>query len=442
MSLGSDPGTAAEEASVSTRSGTVDPSDTGGSRVPARGLGAPFRWFWLGQSGSLIGDQITLVALPLLAVTYAAASDFEVALVATMLKLPFLFLGLPAGVWVTRWGLTRSMIGADSVRAAVLVILVVLVSVQDSLGLVVLVGAAAAIGSASVFFQICYQSLVPEIVDDATDWHRANLRLTLSESLGLLAGPALGGLLIGAWSLRVALAIDTVTYLASLVTLALMARAPGRRATSRPKAAVGGHPGMLTQIRVGFRYVRERPVLNGIMWVGAIFNVGVAMFETMLILYGIRTLGLGVHLMGLAVAAGGVGFPVGGLLSGLTNRRWGKGRTLAVAGLPSVAGIVLLGLVPSSHALAGVALALFTFGVGQVMFAVNAVTLRQEHSEGAMRAMATSVHRFTSWGALSVGTMLAGVVASQLGLRGVMLVAGAIAAGCLIPLFRRDILRA
>ncbi len=113
-----------------------------------------------------------------------------------------------------------------------------------------------------------------------------------------------------------------------------------------------------------------------------------------------------------------------------------------MAGIPSVAGIALLGFVPVSHAFIGVALALFTFGVGQGMFAVNAVTLRQEHSEGAMRAMATSVHRFTSWGALSVGTLLAGVVAQLFGLRGVMVVAGVIAAGCLIPLFSRDVLRA
>lgn len=199
---------------------------------------------------------------------------------------------------------------------------------------------------------------------------------------------------------------------------------------------------MIATIRLGFRYVRERPVLNAIMWVGGIFNVGVAMFETMLILYGVRTLELGIDSVGLAVAAGGAGFPIGGLLSARANRRLGKGRTLALAGLPSVAGIGLIGLVPVSHGFLGLALALFTFGLGQGMFAVNAVTLRQEHSEAAMRPMATSVHRFTSWGALSVGTLVAGVVAELLGLRAVMLIAGAIAVACLVPLFSRAVLRA
>ncbi len=199
MSVGSEPTTASDGGSARRVAGRCERS----------GLGTAFRWFWLGQTGSVIGDQITLVALPLLAVAYAGASDFEVAVVATMLKLPFLLLGLPAGVWVTRWGLTRSMIAADGVRAAALLVLVVLVSVQNSLELAVLFAAAATIGSASVFFQICYQSVVPDLIDDAVDWHRANLRLTLSESLGLLAGPALGGVIIGVWSLRSALAIDT-----------------------------------------------------------------------------------------------------------------------------------------------------------------------------------------------------------------------------------------
>lgn len=107
------------------------------------------------------------------------------------------------------------------------------------------------------------------------------------------------------------------------MTLVLMARGMTKRMRRRPTPPADGNPGMAALIRVGFRYVRERPVLNAIMWVGAIFNVGVAMFETMLVLYGIRTLGLGVDVVGVAVAAGGAGFPIGGLVSGFANRRWG-----------------------------------------------------------------------------------------------------------------------
>src|SRR5579862_4731689 len=81
--------------------------------------GMPSRRFnlvWAGQSVSLLGDQVTLIALPLLATGYAAASTFDVGVLGMCLRLPFLVIGLPAGVWVTRSGLLRSMIASDIAR--------------------------------------------------------------------------------------------------------------------------------------------------------------------------------------------------------------------------------------------------------------------------------------------------------------------------------------
>ena len=146
--------------------------------------------------------------------------------------------------------------------------------------------------------------------------------------------------------------------------------------------------------------------------------------------------------MGLAVAAGGLGFPLGGIASGRLNRRYGKGRVLALAGIPSVAGIAVVGIAFAPVALVVLTTGMLVFGLGQGAFAVNAVTLRHEHAEPHMRAQATSVHRFASWGALPVGTLLAGLVADVLGLRAVMLVGAAISALCLVPLWSADLRRA
>ncbi|WP_167004010.1 MFS transporter [Mumia sp. ZJ430] len=395
-----------------------------------------FGWLWAGQSASVLGDQVTLIALPLVAVAHAGGSTSDIAVVATLLKLPFLVLGLPAGVWVTRWGLGRSMLGADLVRLLVLGFIAALILLRGEFSIVVLMTAAALIGSATVFFQIAYQSIVPEVVPDQAGWHPANLRLTLSESWGMLAGPALGGLLISVWSLGVALSLDALTFAlsaATLVVVTLSLPPPARRVETAP---------LFTSIRVGFRYVLDRPVLRGIMVVGAVFNIGVAMFETMLVLYGVKTLSLDVAQVGVAVAAGGLGFPLGGLASGRLNRRFGKGRVMALAGIPSVAGIAVLGLATQPVALVLLATGMLVFGLGQGAFAVNAVTLRHEHAEPHMRAQATSVHRFASWGALPVGTLLAGLVAGVLGLRAVMLVGAAISALCLVPLWSPEIRRA
>jgi MFS family permease len=408
----------------------------GAKRQSNRTLGRPFGWLWAGQSASVLGDQVTLIALPLVAVGHAGASTAEVAVIATLLRVPFLVLGLPAGVWVTRWGLGVSMLGADVVRLAVIASMAVLVVATGSFSVAVLMVAAVLIGCATVFFQIAYQSIVPDVVPDQTGWHGANLRLTLSESWGMLAGPALGGVVISVWSLGAALTLDATTFLISAITLLVLTL------SLPPRARLGHASPLFASIRLGLRYVLDRPVLRAIMVVGAIFNIGVAMFETMLVLYGVRTLHLDVSRVGLAVAAGGLGFPLGGIASGRLNRRYGKGQVLAVAGLPSVGGIAILGLAYGDMALAVIATGMFAFGLGQGAFAVNAVTLRHEHAESDRRAQATSVHRFASWGAVPVGTLLAGLVSETLGLRAVMLVGASIAALCLFPLWSTAVRRA
>lgn len=124
---------------------------------------------------------------------------------------------------------------------------------------------------------------------DPGDWHAANLRLSLSESLSLLAGPAVGGLLIGAASLVGALVLDGVTYGVSVLTLVVLVAGLRRSVGGRP-----GTPVPRVRMRVlivgGFRYVTTQPVLRGIMWAGAAYNVGSAMFESMLVLYAVDDL--------------------------------------------------------------------------------------------------------------------------------------------------------
>ncbi|MGK5683983.1 MFS transporter [Actinoplanes sp. URMC 104] len=396
-------------------------------------IGHRFTLLWAGQSASLLGDQVTLIALPLVATVHAGASTFEVGVLATLLKLPFLVIGLQAGVWVTRLGLARSMMGADVARGTALAVVVLMLASQERISLVALAGAVTAVGVATVFFQVAYQSYVPEVVEDPRHWHAANLRLSLSESTSLLAGPALGGFLISTVSLVGALVLDVGTYVLSVVTLAALAVSYRRRAGPSVEPAIA-KIGMRAAITEGFRYVNGRPVLRGIMWAGATYNIGSAMFEATLVLFAVRDLHLSPSRLGLAIGVGACGYPLGGILSAPLNRRYGRGMILLLAAFPSVLGIAIAGTATGAPAQAVLGLGVFVIGVGQGAFAVNAVTLRQVHSAPAMRARATSVHRFASWGALPVGTLLAGAIGELLGLRAVTVVAAVLAAACFVPL--------
>ena len=106
-----------------------------------------------------------------------------------------------------------------------------------------------------------------------------------------------------------------------------------------------------------------------------------------------------------------VGMPAGGWSSsGRGQKATGRAATVILA-----AGTMLIGL-------------------GQGSFAVNAITLRQLASSDEMRARATSVHRFVSWGALPVGSVLAGLIGQHWGIRTAMITAGLISATCAWPL--------
>ena len=79
-----------------------------------------FRLLWGGETVSELGSQVSLLALPLLAVGPLHATTFEMGLLTAASTAAFLVVGLPAGVWVDRMRRRRVMIGADVGRVVAL----------------------------------------------------------------------------------------------------------------------------------------------------------------------------------------------------------------------------------------------------------------------------------------------------------------------------------
>nr|MDA8322434.1 MFS transporter [Actinomycetota bacterium] len=287
--------------------------------------------------------------------------------------------------------------------------------------------------TATVFFQLSYQTIVPELVTDQGSWHAANTRLSLSESMAVLLGPAAGGLAIAWLTPPGALGLDGASYAVSVLTLSLLARRPRPRAHLGP-APEAGAGSLRRQVLDGWRYVRASPVLDAIMWTGAAYNLGSAMYEALIVVFAVRGLHLTPTQFGLAIGVGGVGFPVGSALAGPLTRRLGLGPSLMWAAIPSVAGLILSALAGGTAPEVYLAAGTFLVGVGQGCFAVSAMTLRQLAAAPAFRARATAVHRFASWGTLPIGALLAGLIGQAAGMRAAMLTAGALAALCAWPL--------
>ena len=119
----------------------------------------PFRRFWIGQTISMFGDQVTSLALPVVAVLYLGAEAEQMGLLTAVGLLPHLLFSLPAGVWLDRVRVRRRlMILADIGRAAAIAF-IPLAFFLNFLSLPLLVGVAFVVGTLSVVFDIYWNTV-------------------------------------------------------------------------------------------------------------------------------------------------------------------------------------------------------------------------------------------------------------------------------------------
>jgi MFS family permease len=118
---------------------------------------------WLAQTVSQVGTQVTLLALPLVAILVLGASPLEVGVLGAVEFLPFLLFTLPAGVWVDRLPRRRILIAADLGRAGILAMVPVLY-LLGWLAMWQLYVVAFPAGTLTVFLDIGYQAFLLELV--------------------------------------------------------------------------------------------------------------------------------------------------------------------------------------------------------------------------------------------------------------------------------------
>ncbi|HKC26664.1 MAG TPA: MFS transporter, partial [Jatrophihabitans sp.] len=182
-----------------------------------------FMLLWAGQTVSEVGTAISVVVLPLIAIVYLHAGPFAVGALSAAEWVPWLLIGLPAGVWVDRSRRRPLMLGCDLLRAALLAS-IPLAAAMHALRMGQLFAVAFGVGLANVVFQVAYQAYPPVIVAKA-DLPEANAKLLGSGSAAQLVGPGVGGLLVQVVRAPYALIADAASYLVSFVSL-LLIRAP------------------------------------------------------------------------------------------------------------------------------------------------------------------------------------------------------------------------
>jgi len=380
-----------------------------------------FLRFWAAASVSLVGDAVTRLALPLVAITILDATPVEVGILGAAQLGPFLLIGLPSGAIIDRIGrVLRLMVFADVARAVVL-LSVPLAYAAGMLSLVQLYAVAFTIGALSVFFDnassACLPSLIerPQLVD-------GNSKLEVSRSSAQIAGPGLAGVLIELTSAPAALIADAVSFLAS-ATLIIGIRQPARAAGAPPKGLRIGALGR--EVVAGTRYLLRHPDLRAIALTTTTANFFRSALVAVLLIYLVREAGASPGAIGLALALGNVGFLTAVLVVPAVTRRLGLGRTMRVAVSAFGPAALLVAAAPPRWAVVAAAVMVLvdSFGIG--LHGVNQVSLRQAVTPEPLRGRVAATLRLGLMGAIPLGTLFGGALGTLTGLRPALWIAAA-----------------
>ena len=382
-----------------------------------------FLRFWTAQTVSQFGSQVSILALPLVAISFLDSSPAEVALLSTMEFLPFLFFALPAGVWIDRLRRRPILIGADVARALLLAT-IPLAWVADALTIWQLYAVAFLVGCFTVFFDVAYQAYLPSLVERERILD-GNGKLETSRSVAQTAGPAIAGWLIGVLTAPIAVIVNSASFVVSGIALVLIRRpepAPGAR---RGAAAEEGGPepgGLRHEVAAGVRYVIANPYLRAIAVTMSWANFFGQVVFSLFFVYAVRELGLEAGSLGLILGIGNIGLIVGAVTASRVAGRVGLGPAIVLSILVAGAATLLIPLAPASAPAPFLVAQGLLFGWAVLVFNVNQVSYRQaitpEHLQGRMNA----TMKFIAVLMIPAGSIAGGLLATAFDLHTAILV--------------------
>ena len=361
---------------------------------------ADFRYLWLGQGASSIGDRLVVVALALFVVDLTgSATDLGLVLAAHALPLVgFLLLG---GVWADRLPRHRVMIVSDLVRCGLHALLALLIF-TGTVEIWHLVVIEALFGTAEAFFRPASTGLLPQTVPEE-ELQEANALTGLTTNLAEFAGPALATALVLGAGAGVAFALDAATFLLSALLLL--------RVRPRARGEAGARSSVLAELREGYAAVRSRAWV----WVTiAVFSLALLVALAPLFVLGPLIAeeeygSIGVY--GAVTAALGAG-TLGGSLAGL---RWRPRHPMRAALLASLMWPLAGALFAAGLPLALVVPFWVVAGVGIALLDVWWLTALAERIPPHLLSRVTAYDWMGSLALMPLGYLLAGPLGEALG---------------------------
>jgi MFS family permease len=393
----------------------LDPIPPTHDALPSRSLrrNRAFMLVWSAATVSVFGSYVTRIALPFVAILTLGAGPIEVAVLRSLELVAALVVGFIAGAWVDRLRRRPVLIWADIGRVALLgSIPLAAVGGWLTLPQVFFVAAAAAV--LTTFFDVADQAYLPTIVP-RSDLVRANGALAATSSAVEFAAFGVAGFLVNLLTAPIAILIDAISFVVSAVLLGSI-----RRPEPPPPPAADRDP-VAQEIREGLRLVIHDPVLRGLvggtMGLAAMWGI----FGAVWLLFVVDELRLDPALIGVIAALGGFGSLLGALLASRATARFGIGNVIIAAMLFAAFGNLLIPLAPAGLPLVAIACLLGQQLIGDTavtVFDVTEISVRQARVGDRQLGRVNATVRVAMVLAQLVATLLGGLLAELIGLRG------------------------
>jgi predicted MFS family arabinose efflux permease len=407
--------------------------------VPARLRGGLWRQrdfglFWTGESISEVGNSITIVVVPLAAIEILHASTFIITVLNAAVWLPWLIIGIPAGAWVDRLPPKPLMLTCDAISLLVYAS----IPVAAWLGMLTvaqLIVATLLAGTVTVFFRSAYQVLLAGIVDEA-DLTEGNAKLMGSREVAQIGGPGLGGLLAQVAGAATGMLADAASFAVSFACLAAVRSPRDRRPTAPAGSGSGSGSGSDSGSTLdGLRFVWRDPYLRVMAVNSAVANLALTGMDALIVVYLVRTVGLSAATAGLIVAAFGIGGVLGALVARPLGRRFGTARALLITSFGPLSCAPLLALAHKGPDLAFAVVANLLIAGSVVSSNVIGAAFRQAYVPAAILGRVSSAMMTVAYAMMPAGALLAGMIATTLGVRPAMwIVTAMISASSLVYL--------
>jgi DHA3 family tetracycline resistance protein-like MFS transporter len=374
-----------------------------------------FRLLWAGQTVSLVGDGIFLIAMAWTAFQLWN-SPASLSIVGIAMTVPIIGCLLLGGAVSDRFDRRRVMIAADAARAVVVGALAAL-DLTGSLDFAAFAVLVALYGAATAFFTPAFEAIVPSVVPESELAQANSLDQFMRPGALRLVGPALGGTIVATIGSGGAFAVDAASFLASMAAIAAIRPVPAAAATAGSTGAA---------IADGIRFVRSQVWLWATLVSAAVAYLAfMGPTEALLPFVVKNELHASAAALGLVFAAGGVGAIGAALIMGQRGqpRRdvtfmyacWTLA-TLAVAGY---------GLGRSA---AQLMIACLVFNALEAAGTIVWATIKQRHVPLALLGRVSSLDWMISIGLLPISYGLTAPVASLVGVRATLVGAAAIGA--------------